>query len=965
MVNPPGGGEAGITVESELTLLERERELSVLEDRLGEARSRRGHAVLVEAPAGLGKTSLLRAAGESAREAGFLCLTARATELERDFAYGCVRQLLEPVVARASEAEREAVFEGAAAFARPLFSPAGGPADAGSVDSAFGMLHGLYWLTANLAEQQPLALLVDDLQWADPETLRYLNYLAPRLDGLPLALVAAARPEETVAGELPRLASAPETTILRPRPLSLEATASLCEAVLGQAVAPEFVAACRDATGGNPFFVEALVREVSQRELVPDAEASARVRGIGPAEVARAVLLRLTDSPEARDLVRALAVMGDGASLGETAELAELGEPDAAAAADALAAMSIVKRSEPLEFAHPVVREAVYADIGPRARRRQHARAATILAGRGASEERVAAQIVESEPAGDPVRVELLRRVAAAALARGAPAAASAWLRRALAEPPRPEDMADVLLALGSAEVRLGSTDAADHLTEAVELADEPALLGPAARQLALALSVSGRTDQSVDVLESAIAVVEPVDRELSLLLQAEVASHAQQASPEIRGPAARRLARHEDLPGETPGERLVAASLACERAKLSRSAADAAAHLLPALADGRLVEEQQGDLIGPFYDLVIGLLATDELAPALAAVERALVHARARASVPGVAYLTTRRGRIFLRQGDVRQAEAEAWIAGELLSTHRIPLGTPFAMALLLEALIERDDLEGAERALVEPGLCLDMRPGPSNNFLTESIGRLHLASGRTEEGVEALMEFGRRDELWGGASPLASRWRSRAALGLAVLGEQDDARRMAAEDLERARQWGTATGVGIALRAVALVKGGPASIDRLEEAAEVLDRSPSRLEQARALADLGAALRRANRRAEARGVLRNALDRAERCGARALANRTRTELRAAGGPTSDPEGTGVEQLTVSERRVAELAADGHSNPEIAQTLFVTRKTVETHLGRVYRKLDISGRGELTAVLAEPKIRETDQGAP
>ncbi len=131
MVNPPGGGEAGIIVESELTLLERERELSILEDRLHEARGRRGQAVLIEAPAGLGKTSLLRAAGDSARDAGFLCLTARATELERDFAYGCVRQLLEPVVARASEAERDAAFEGAAAFARPLFSAPGGPADSG------------------------------------------------------------------------------------------------------------------------------------------------------------------------------------------------------------------------------------------------------------------------------------------------------------------------------------------------------------------------------------------------------------------------------------------------------------------------------------------------------------------------------------------------------------------------------------------------------------------------------------------------------------------------------------------------------------------------------------------------------------------------------------------------------------------------------------------------------------------
>ena len=139
---------------------------------------------------------------------------------------------------------------------------------------------------------------------------------------------------------------------------------------------------------------------------------------------------------------------------------------------------------------------------------------------------------------------------------------------------------------------------------------------------------------------------------------------------------------------------------------------------------------------------------------------------------------------------------------------------------------------------------------------------------------------------------------------------------------------------------------------MDRLRTAVEVLEGSPARLEHARALTDLGAALRRANRRAEARSALQDGLDIAVRCGARPLAERARTELRAAGGRSSDPAGTGLEQLTASERRVAELAAEGHSNPEIAQALFVTRKTIETHLGHVYRKLDIAGRRRLPQAL-------------
>ena len=179
-----------------------------------------------------------------------------------------------------------------------------------------------------------------------------------------------------------------------------------------------------------------------------------------------------------------------------------------------------------------------------------------------------------------------------------------------------------------------------------------------------------------------------------------------------------------------------------------------------------------------------------------------------------------------------------------------------------------------------------------------------------------------------------------------------------MAREDLERARTWGAASGLGVALRAVALVEGGEASVDRLREAVDALEGSPARLEHARALTDYGAALRRANRRSEARDELERGLELARRCGAKPLAERARAELRIAGGRTSDPDATGVAQLTASERRVAELAAEGHSNPEIAQALFVTRKTVETHLGHVYRKLGISGRTKLASALADPAPR-------
>jgi DNA-binding CsgD family transcriptional regulator len=939
---------------SHAMFLERERELDRIGAALAEAGEGRGRIVLVEAPAGLGKTSVLEAAGELAAEAGFITLRARASELERDFAYGCVRQLLEPLVVKASDSRRDLLFQGAAAFSGPLFGPTASLSEPSSADSSFAMLHGLYWLLNNLVADGPATLSLDDLQWSDAESLRLLAYLAPRLDGLRLAVLATARTGESGAPDVERLASAPESTVLRLEPLSVEATATLCEHRLGAPASTEFARACHEATDGNPFFLEALLREAQELGVAPVAGEAARVRGIGPSAVSRAVLLRLSGAPaEASALVRAVAVLGDGAAVQEAAQLAEIPEASVAAAADRLVSLAILKPGPRLEFAHAIVREAVYADIGPHERANAHARAAAILAAAGAHDERIAAQLVEAAPSGDSERVELLRRVGAEALARGAPAAAAAWLGRAVLEQPAAEVRGELLLELGSAELRLGRREAVDHLSGAVELLPEPARHATAVRQLAHALTRSGRSDEAVVAIVSAIEALEPNDREQALLLEGELGYHAQHAGLETRALAVARLERLAELEGATPGERLVLAGLACDRARSSDSAGDSQAHLENALANWRALGDPQISIAGLFYDLVAGLLAVDAPDVADACLEHVLVSARARSSVPEVAYATCWRGWASMRQGAVEQAAADARTALELFTTHRL-LGRRFALGLLVQALVEAGDLDAAERALRESGLDEEIPPSRASNYLLGGRALLRLAQGRTREGLDDLLEFGRRDELYGAGNPRASRWRSYASLALASLGETDRARDLAADDLQRARRWGTASGIGLALRATVLTGAGQASADRLQEAVDALRGSPANLEHARALVDLGAALRRANRRAEARGALQAGVELAERCGARPLAEHGRVELRAAGGRSSDPSATGAASLTVSERRIAELAAEGRSNPEIAQALYVTRKTVETHLGHVYRKLEIGGRAELPRALVQ-----------
>jgi DNA-binding CsgD family transcriptional regulator len=942
---------------SAVTLLEREAEQQLLDGALSEARRERGQLVLIEGAAGLGKTSLLTAVAEAAAELGFICLRARATELERDFPYGCVRQLLEPRLARASGPDRDRLFEGAAAFATPLFARSATPELSPSTDSTFSVLHGLYWLLNNLARDAPVALCVDDLHWSDGESLRFFNYLASRLDGVPLALFASVRARESVSADLVRLCEGPQTKRVLPAPLSLEACATLCAGRLGARASEEFVSGCHGATGGNPLFLEMLLREAKELRFLTEVSDVARVRRFGPMAVARTVLARLSTAPAAATaLVRAIAVLGDGTRVSEAARFAEISEDDAARAADLLVSLAILKQAEGLEFVHPIVRQAVYGDTGFHERARAHSRAARILAECGASEERIATQVVQAEPAGEAGRVGLLRRVAAEARVRGAPGAAVVWLERALAEPPPAAARADVLLELGSAELRLASPKAIDHLAAAAHGVRHPELRAFAIRQLATALSLTGDAERAAHTLESAIASIEGHDRELGLILEAEFAAKAQQASPDARARAAARLGRHANLRGATPGERLVLASLAFERARSSDSASEAVHHIEPALAAGGWFDERQPDVIGPFYALVIGLLATDAVDLAVRHLEHALAEARARASIPAVAFLTAHRGWFFLRGGAIAEAEADARTALELLSAHAIQLGRRFALALLVEASLENGQIDVADQALRESGMAGDVPPGLANNTLLGARGALRVAQGELRAGLDDLLEFGRRDEVAGGSNPLGSRWRTRASLALAALGERERAGQMASEEVERARRWGAPSGIGTALRAVALVADDTPSIDRLREAADVLQRSPSRLEYARALIDVGAALRRGNRRSEARRTLQEGLALAQRCGAGGLVARASTELSAAGGRSSDATASRAGRLTVSERRVAELAAEGHSNPSIAQALFVTRKTVETHLGHIYAKLDISGRAELgRALAAEP----------
>ena len=323
-------------------LLDRDGELATLAAACAAAAAGRGAFVLVEGPAGIGKTSLLGAACAQPSSSGLRVLTARGLALERDFPYGIARQLIEPVCAAAGTGEWDALLDGAAGLAARVFDGA----EAGAVedDIPHATTHGLYWLVANLAARRPLMIVVDDLHWADPPSLRWLSHLAARIDGLPVALLAAVRsgPDEPVM--LDELRACPACTRLRLGPLGLAATTVLLRERLGRRADAELCQAGRASTGGNPFLLESLAGALR-------AHGAGRVEHLGPQPVAQAVLRRVGQLGEgAGQLTRALAILGGPAPLRHAAALSGLDLAEAARLADQLRAADVLAAGSTLSL---------------------------------------------------------------------------------------------------------------------------------------------------------------------------------------------------------------------------------------------------------------------------------------------------------------------------------------------------------------------------------------------------------------------------------------------------------------------------------------------------------------------------------------------------------------------------------------------------------------------------------------
>jgi DNA-binding CsgD family transcriptional regulator len=934
-------------------LLERAGELAVIDAALEDAGEGGGRLVIVEGPAGIGKSSIVAEGRLRAAAVGMEVLQARGNELEASFSWGIVRQLFDPLIVQLDDRARDDLFTGAASRTLDLFrteTDEPGPNREGDV---FALLHGLYWLTANRASARPLLLAIDDLHWADVASLRWISYLSRRLEGLEVCVLAAVRPLEDEDPLLVELLTDPVTVVVRPRELTIAAVTGIIRAGLPGDADRVFCQSFHRATNGNPLLVHELLRSLASDAVAPVAGSVEELERIAPDAIARSVRLRLARvSAEAVALAQSLAVLGDGTDPNLVAELAGTHGDALSEATAALAGVELLLAEPPLRFTHPLLRNAVYQGIAAHERPWAHARAATTLSSLGATTEAVAAQLLLAPAGAFEGAAATLREAARAAAAEGAPENAAKYLQRALEEPVEGDERGEILLELGEAETAKGvAVSALTSLGEALAHLYEADRRRQAWLRLGQALVLSERYEEAVAAFGSGMRERPGVADDLATRLEAEQLQSAIRL-PDRQQDAYARLSRVDVSASSGIGAALLLGLQAYGDAARGKNRERAVKRAREALSAQPLLQKPYVDAGLDPHALFV-LMSADLFAECNLLLEAAIAECRRRGLVANWSGGLMARSLSSLHAGALVDAETDARLA--LDSFPNAYSNFPHWVGWFVQILVERGAVEEADSALA----ATEERLGSKADDHWQLLRARGIVAAERRDHRTALavtLRLGRLLDSLGVVNPAASSpgWRSEAALAHHALGETGEAVELAKQEVTLARVWGAPSALGRALRVLGLVEAGSAGIEHLREAVAILEESPARLQYAYAVADLGAALRRANQRRAARDLLRRALELAQKSGARRLAERTHADLIASGARPRRLEQSGVESLTPSERRVAVMAGEGLSNRQIAQDLFVTLRTVEMHLTSVFRKLKVSSRTQLAGVLDE-----------
>ncbi|WP_326835710.1 AAA family ATPase [Amycolatopsis rhabdoformis] len=929
---------SGLRLVPGTDLAGRDWELSLLVQKARDAALGEGQAVLLRGPAGIGKTKLVAAALDELDTVAATVLTVTCPE-SGSSAYEAVRALFAPLDLSGG------LLDGSARLAVPALEPGG----AGTAADTYAVMHGLHWLTAGLTADGLVVLAVDDVQWCDETSLRWLGFLLRRAENLPLLVVMTQRtgrdvPRPEVLGEI----GATLTCLtLDLEPLGPGAVAEVLQARFGANPADEFVRKCVDVTGGNPFLLDRVVTQLRGDAVEPDATHVSALDEIGREVVARSVLDRL--SPEAFAVARAIAVLG-GEEIELIAALAGTQPGPAAAAVRALRADDLLLPDR-LDYTHDLIRHAVVDAVSAEQLQALRERAATLLNDNGRAPEEVAVQLLLLSGRPQPWMVNVLRDAAVVAENRGAPAAAARYLTRALAAD---EDSVAVLGHVARVLAQVDPQAALRHLERALELVTDPRRRVPLAvqyaltsltaqnslRAYALAESVLDRFDEAVGDAPSA------QDRSTRTLLESVLLLSGMDEKDTVRQVGER---FRDVVPprGDTAEERQLLAMLSSLGTVEGRPAAEVGAYARKVLSIGDVTPGGWGVL-----GAVLTLYLADDVEPALAALGDLMDHAQRRGEAWTYTLGASTRALVFLWIGNSSDALSDAQFAYDIITQEAWGDAGTMPQAALAAALVRHGEPARALRVLDSVRRPRLERFTLEYHWVLMARARALAAGGDPAAALTHLLLC--RDSLAeaGLGNPVLAPWWYDAAEVLTILGRGDEGWAGIEEAEDRAARWGTPRAVGMVRTARGVLTPGDAGIELLTEATELLAPSPAKLEHARAEFLLG---RRLFRRGDAEGArdrLRRSIDVAVLCRDKLQVNLSLPALAEAGGRMRRGTASPADALSGSERRVAEKAAEGATNREIAESLFLTVRTVELHLTGVYRKLGLKGRAELAEAL-------------
>ncbi|AXE24209.1 LuxR family transcriptional regulator [Streptomyces globosus] len=923
-------------------LLERTSETVLVQDALHAAADGRSSLLLFTGPLGIGRSAWLRELPARFTGHDVCVMRANAAVMEQDFAYGVVRQLFDSLTLAAA-----AAADGFPPFGDTLSEdllPAAAEDPAAPLDA---VLSDLREMLARLGRERPLLILVDDLQWADTWSLRCLAYLAGRPQGLRAVLVCTLRDGDPRARH-PLVCEVTDaaTQVMRPAPLSPAATGQLIRERFGESGDEEFVLACHRASGGNPMFLSHVLAALADTGLRPSAAHAGTAGTLRPAPLRERLAGCLsTQTRPVRDLAAAIAILGEQDTPGLAARLARLDTIGESDALRTLHRLGLLRAEGVRAFVHPVVQDAAEASMAMDERGSWHERAATLLHEAGHSGEEVAAQLMAAATPGNSWSAAVLRTAADAALRRGAHQEAARFLRRALiGSPEQGEERARLLIDLAAAESAYDSAACERHTAQAIALLDTPHDRAAAALRISPGF-LTPLNPAAADILRQAAAGLGSPERltgsarDLALRLEARLSHCARQDPAELARSVRRLRERPEDPAVFSGAERELLAVLLHAAALSGRLPAYEVARQA-----GRILASVPAAEPGP--PTVLPLLApvftsaddVDALAGWLADRER---H-RGRAGGGPEPFVQVEEAMVLLARGRLAHAREHAERAFEREGDGH-PDGAAMAATVLAAIALEACDPVLGER--VRAGTRGQLAAG---NLACTTMLRLTEAQAEARRGdldraLDTVLACGRQLEASGWRNPVLFPWRPWAIRLLHRSGDLESARALAEEEYAQARIWGAPVAIGRAQRLRGRLRGGSEGTALLRDAVNVLRGSANGLELARTLRALARAVREG---AEARELQRESAALALACG---VPWKAEQDVPRPPGPAGTPP---EPALTPTESRVAALAGSGLTNQEIATELGVGSRVVEKHLTNSYRKLGISGRPQLAALL-------------